>query len=75
MHLLTIEHMNEVSGGAQGYWMENYSGEYKWIPTNSREYGIMAGPYMQYIARTEEGIRALDRDGGDLSGGGCYKWE
>lgn len=56
---------NEV---CQCFWMENYSGQYKWVPFES-------------IRATERKITkaecyALDSCDGGLgrSNGGCYKW-
>ena len=77
MKTLTTQELPMVSGGAQGYWMENYSGQYNWIPTNSSEFAAHAPKSYVYIAATEGGIKFLDScDGGDAySNGGCYKWE
>ena len=52
----------------QCFWMENYSGQYKWVPFES----IRATEGK--ITKTE--CYALDSCDGGLghSGGGCYKW-
>jgi hypothetical protein len=77
MKILTNHELSMVSGGAEGYWMENYTGEYNWIPTNSSEFSAHADKCFVDIASTEAGIHFLDScDGGDgYSNGGCYKWE
>lgn len=56
---------NEI---CQCYWMENYSGEYKWIPFES-----IIG-MKRKITKTE--CYELDSCDGGLgrSHGGCYKW-
>lgn len=48
------------------YWMENYSGDYNWIPA-AEVYGAEL---------SKEQCYQLDScDGGmGMSGGGCYKW-
>jgi hypothetical protein len=52
----------------QCYWMENHSGEYKWVPSESIV-GIK-----RKITKTE--CYKLDSCDGGLgySNGGCYKW-
>jgi hypothetical protein len=56
---------NEI---CQCYWMENYSGKYKWIPSKS-----IRGMKRE-ITKTE--CYELDSCDGGLgrSNGGCYKW-
>lgn len=47
------------------YWMENYSGNYYWIPAS--EVGVIKDIYQCYVLDSCDG--GLGR-----SGGGCYKW-
>ena len=56
------------SESCQCYWMENYSGQYKWIPSESIQ-GMK-----RKITKTE--CYKLDSCDGGLghSNGGCYKW-
>jgi hypothetical protein len=50
----------------QCFWMENYSGKFKWVPAST----------VYHKALTKQECFRLDScDGGQgLSGGGCYKW-
>ena len=50
------------------YWMENYSGDYQWIPAR-----LTWGSNLKI---TKQACYALDSCDGGLgrSGGGCYKW-
>ena len=74
MRTLNATELSMVSGGAQGYWMEGYSGYNNWIPTNSEEFAAHAPAEYPYIAATEAGIQFLSVNGGNYSKGGCYKW-
>ena len=79
MRTLNTNELSMVSGGAQGYWMENYTGYYNWIPTSSKEFSDHSSPghasEYAYIATTEAGIHHLTADGGNYSRGGYFKWE
>lgn len=48
------------------YWMENYSGQYQWVPADPL--------YGKALSQRE--CQALDscNGGGGQSGGGCYRW-
>ncbi len=51
---------------ASCYWMENYSGEFKWVSTQK----ALGKKYDKNAC-----FEADSCDGGlGLSGGGCYKW-
>ena len=50
---------------AQCFWMENYSGKYHWVDTNTI--------YQKKLTKAE--CFQLDScDGGMGQSGGCYKW-
>lgn len=53
---------DSLAATSKCFWMENYSGQYKWVPTDR--------------ASSKEECYALDSCDGGLgqSGGGCYKW-